>query len=170
MSANAQDLRTIYASILLKYLPSSAIELIKLLLSRETQQTMLSRLRWLPVRLDAYDGVPPEIAPYFEAVREAMARAEARPTDPQWTLAENVLDRAFQGLIREGEDIAVLEEYSASLKEIPSHYARYTVQPGDTLEMIASRYDTTPAAVAAANRITIGTSIGPGQILLVPRQ
>jgi len=141
-----------------------------LLLSRETQQTMLSRLRWLPVRLDAYDGVPPEIAPYFEAVREAMARAEARPTDPQWTLAENVLDRAFQGLIREGEDIAVLEEYSAMLKEIPSEFIRYTVKDGDTVDRIASRYDTTPAIIHEANCMTAGTSIGPGQILLVPRQ
>jgi trehalose transport system substrate-binding protein len=147
----------------------TAIELIKLLLSRETQQTMLSRLRWLPVRLDAYDGVPPEIAPYFEAVKDAVARAEARPTEPQWTLAESVLDHAFQGLIREGEEIAVLEEYSASLKEIPSRYVRYRVQPGDSLEMIASRYDTTPEAVAAANRITVRTSVGPGQVLLVPR-
>ncbi len=148
----------------------TAIELIKLLLTKETQQTMLSRLRWLPVRLDAYYGVPPEIAPYFEAVKDAMARAEARPTEPQWTLAENILDGAFQGLIRDGEDITVLEKYSAMLKEIPSEFIRYTVKDGDTVDRIASRYDTTPTIIHEANCMTAGTSIGPGQILLVPQQ
>jgi trehalose transport system substrate-binding protein len=148
----------------------TAIELIKLLLTKETQQTMLSRLRWLPVRLDAYYGVPPEIAPYFEAVKDAMARAEARPTEPEWTLAENILDGAFQGLIRDGEDIADLEKYAEMLKEIPSEFIRYTVKDGDTVDRIASRYDTTPTIIHEANCMTPGTSIGPGQILLVPRQ
>jgi trehalose transport system substrate-binding protein len=147
----------------------TAIELIKLLLSKETQQTMLSRLRWLPVRLDAYYGVPPEIAPYFEAVREAMARAEARPTEPEWTLAENILDGAFQGLIRDGEDIADLEKYAEMLKEIPSEFIRYEVKDGDTVESIARKFNTKPAIIHEANWMTAGTSIGPGQILLVPR-
>jgi trehalose transport system substrate-binding protein len=150
----------------------TAIELIKLLLSKETQQTMLSRLRWLPVRVDAYYGVPAEIAPYFEAVREAMARAEARPTEPQWTLAENILDGVFGGLIRgdEDSDSLSLEEWSAMLKEIPSEFIRYTVKDGDTVDRLASRYDTTPAIIHEANCMTPGTSIGPGQVLLVPRQ
>lgn len=150
----------------------TAIKLIKLLLTKETQQTMLSRLRWLPVRVDAYDGVPPEIAPYFEAVREAMARAEARPTEPQWTLAENILDGVFGGLIRGDEDIdsLSLEEWSEMLKEIPSEFIRYTVKHGDTVDRLASRYDTTPDIIHEANCMTPGTSIGPGQILLVPQQ
>ena len=148
----------------------TAIKLIKLLLSKETQQTMLSRLRWLPVRLDAYDGVPPEIAPYFEAVREAIARAEARPTEPQWTLAENILDRAFQGLIRDGEDIELLEKYAKMLKEIPTEFIRYTVKDGDTVESIAVKFNTMSDIIHEANCMTAGTSIGPGQILLVPDQ
>jgi trehalose transport system substrate-binding protein len=148
----------------------TAIELIKLLLSRETQQTMLSRLRWLPVRLDAYYGVPPEIAPYFEAVKDAMARAEARPTEPEWTLAENILDGAFQGLIRDGEDIADLEKYAEMLKEIPSEFIRYTVRDGDTVESIAVKFNTMSDIIHEANCMTPGTSIGPGQVLLVPQQ
>jgi trehalose transport system substrate-binding protein len=145
-----------------------AINLMELLLSKETQQELLSGLRWLPVRIDAYDALPPELASYFDAVREAMSRAEARPTEPQWTLAENCLDHAFGGLIREGESMDLLEEYSTTLKEIPSEYVRYPVQPGDTLATIARQYRTTAAIIAEANRITAGTSIGPGQILLVP--
>jgi trehalose transport system substrate-binding protein len=146
-----------------------AIELIKLLLTKETQETLLSRLRWMPVRLDAYEAAPPELAQYFMAVQDAMSRAELRPTEPQWTLVEKGLDRAFGGLIREGENISALEEYSAALKEIPSDFVRYTVQSGDTLETIARRYNTTQEFIAEANRITTHTSIGPGQILLLPR-
>jgi trehalose transport system substrate-binding protein len=148
----------------------TAIELIKLLVSKETQQALLSRLRWLPVRLDAYYGVSPEIAPYFEAVKDAMSRAEVRPTEPQWTLAENILDTAFQGLIRDGEDIADLEKHSAMLREIPSEFIRYEVKDRDTVESIAVKFNTMSDIIHEANCMTAGTSIGPGQILLVPRQ
>ena len=146
-----------------------AIKLIELLLSKETQQTMLSRLRWMPARLDAYDA-PSEQALNFQAVNEALSLAEARPTEPQWTLAENILDDAFGVLIREGKSIDVwLEVYSRRLEAIPPLIS-YTAKDGDTLEKIANRYETTPAILAEVNRMTTGTSIGLGQILLVPRQ
>ena len=149
--------------------PNQAIKLIELLLSKETQQALLSRLRWLPVRFDSYYDIPSELAPYFDAVLDAVSFAVARPTAPQWTVAEKVLDSAFGGLIREGEPIASLEEYSASMKEIPSEYIRYRVEPGDTFELIASRHNTAVAILADANLITSGTVLCEGQILLVPR-
>jgi len=147
-----------------------AIRLMELLVSKETQQDLLSRLRWLPVRTDAYGDIDPELAPYFDAVRDAMSRAKARPTDPQWTLAEDILDRAFQGLVVNGEDIGRLEEYAAELEDLPRDFVRYPVQPGDTLTTIARQYRSTAAIIAEANCMTTGTSIGQGQILLVPRR
>jgi len=148
--------------------PDKAVTLIELLLSRESQQALLSQLRWVPVRLDAYDASPPELAPYFQAVDEALSFAVLRPTEPQWAMVESVLDGAFGGLIREGEDSASLEEYCASLREIPLEYVRYPVKPWDSLEVIATKYDTTVEILAEANRITTRTSVSPGQILLVP--
>ncbi|MFQ5813496.1 MAG: extracellular solute-binding protein [Anaerolineae bacterium] len=62
--------------------PDKAIKLIELLLSIDAQKT-LSRLRWLPVRVDAYDRMPSELVPHFRAVDESLSLAVARPTVPQ---------------------------------------------------------------------------------------
>ena len=45
---------------------------------------------------------------------------------------------------------------------------RYHVQPGDTLSEIAQRYDTTPAAIAAASGISLARPILTGTTLHVP--
>ena len=83
-------------------------------------------------------------------------------------MVECVLDRAFVGLVREGEPIDSLAVYCASLEAIPLEYMRYRVEQGDTLETIAHHFNTTVEVLAEANGITPKTSIGPGQILLVP--
>ncbi len=44
----------------------------------------------------------------------------------------------------------------------------YHIQPGDTLSAIASRYGTTPAAIAAASNITLSNPITIGATLKVP--
>jgi len=151
--------------------PEESIKLMELLIGEESQQKMLSRLRWLPVRFDAYYGIPSEMAPYFRAINEALTFAELRPPTPQWTLVEEVLDWAFREIVQEGRDIdEVLKEASAALKEIPSDFMSYQVKPGDTLEALARRYNTTITTLAAANGITTTTSVYPKQILLVPEQ
>jgi LysM repeat protein len=48
-----------------------------------------------------------------------------------------------------------------------SESASHTVKRGETLWRIAQTYDTTPAAIRRANRLT-STSIRPGQRLLIP--
>ena len=145
-----------------------AVRLIELLVSKENQKAMRDKLTWMPVRLDAYDGVDPRLDPYFEAVRNAFARAEIRPTIPQWPLVEDCLNGAFQALIVEGGDIGSLAEWSSILKEISSiQYVGHRVEEGDSFESVASRYDTTPDVLAEVNRTTTQASLADGQILLV---
>ena len=147
-----------------------AIELIRLLVSKETQQRLLSDLRWMPIRLDAYDGVPTELAPYFSAVTDAMARAEARPTEPQWTLRETLLDGAFGRMIRDDDDIDPwLRVYCERLAEVPAEFDRHISQPGDTPESVADQFDADEDILRQANRMAPGTSISPGTVVLVPR-
>ncbi len=43
----------------------------------------------------------------------------------------------------------------------------YTVQPGDTLSRIAGTYGTTVSALVAANKLSNGDTIMPGQILVI---
>lgn len=45
---------------------------------------------------------------------------------------------------------------------------RYTVQAGDTLSVIASRYGVTVSAIVNINAITVSTVLRPGQVLLIP--
>ncbi len=45
----------------------------------------------------------------------------------------------------------------------------YIVQPGDTLRIIAQRYNTTVAAIVTRNNITNPDRINVGQVLIIPR-
>ena len=145
-----------------------AVELIKLLLSKEVQRALVTHLRWPPVRLDAYGEMPSEIAPYFASINEALARAEPRPPDPQWVLIEKCLDAAFQRLVVSGDSLESLDEHRRCLREVPTFCIKYQVQRGDTLAAIAQRFETTEELVAAANQMTSRSGLLPGQILLVP--
>lgn len=51
---------------------------------------------------------------------------------------------------------------------LPGQQIEYQVQPGDTLETIASLFNSTAEAIAEANEIEDPNSINIGQILLIP--
>ena len=44
----------------------------------------------------------------------------------------------------------------------------YTVQQGDTLNLIAQRFGTTAKAIADANGMSVTDTINPGQVLIIP--
>ena len=44
----------------------------------------------------------------------------------------------------------------------------YTVQQGDTLNLIAQRFGTTAQAIADANGMKVTDTINPGQVLVIP--
>ena len=144
--------------------PDTARRLMELLLSREIQKELASRLYWVPARLDALDPN----SPYLQVITNAVSVAEPRPTEPRWMIVEDILNRAYRELIREGGDIASLKGYSASLKEIPSDFFLYRVEPGDTLRTIASHHATEIDTLAVVNAIPRYTSVRPGEILLIP--
>ncbi|WP_404334252.1 LysM peptidoglycan-binding domain-containing protein [Planococcus rifietoensis] len=50
----------------------------------------------------------------------------------------------------------------------PATSVKYTVKAGDTLYSIASKYNTTVAAIASANKITNINLISVGQVLIIP--
>jgi membrane peptidoglycan carboxypeptidase len=50
----------------------------------------------------------------------------------------------------------------------PADVFYYTVEPGDTLEAIAAKFDTTVEAIAALNGINPGDPITPGTVLAIP--
>lgn len=57
----------------------------------------------------------------------------------------------------------------AKAKPKPASVVRYTVKPGDSLSLIASRNGTSVTALKSANGIS-GTMIHPGKSLVIPRR
>lgn len=55
-----------------------------------------------------------------------------------------------------------------SSEVVPQPQATYTIEPGDTLSVIADLYDVTIESLAAFNGITDVNSIRPGQQLVIP--
>lgn len=64
------------------------------------------------------------------------------------------------------------EKLAAELPQLPEservYWQQYRVRRGDTLSHIASRYDTTVYAISQANRMSVRSTIYPGQVLVIP--
>jgi trehalose transport system substrate-binding protein len=146
-----------------------AARLIELLLSRDVQRTLFERLRWMPIRFDAYPGIEGSAHQGFdEAVIEALSQAELRPTNPRWHLVAKELDRAFGALIREPSATASLATYVEALRDIPAEFSGYRVGRGESLESVALAHGLAVETLAEANGVTPGTALREGQLLLVP--
>ena len=57
---------------------------------------------------------------------------------------------------------------SATPLPIPSGYVAYTAIPSDTFELIAERFDSLPAAIAAENLLDVDAGLRPGRQIIVP--
>ena len=80
--------------------------------------------------------------------------------------ANNLSDPTF---IRVGQVLTIPQGQPGSGTVPPSgQQTTYTVQSGDTMYSIASRYNTTVAAIAQANGIVNPAYIRPGQVLIIP--
>lgn len=55
-----------------------------------------------------------------------------------------------------------------SQKDLSGKAAQTTVQPGDTLALVAARWKTPPELIAQANQLTLNNSLTLGQVLLIP--
>jgi len=81
--------------------------------------------------------------------------------------ANNLSNAAF---IRVGQVLTIPQGQPGGGSVPPSsgQQSTYTVQSGDTMYSIASRYGTTVAAIAQANGIVNPAYIRPGQVLIIP--
>src|SRR5258708_5249668 len=64
------------------------------------------------------------------------------------------------------------QRFSAEIAETPADnwvsWRRHRVEAGETLTLIAKKYRVTPAAIAAANNLEHGASLGAGEKLIIP--
>ena len=67
------------------------------------------------------------------------------------------------------QDDGVETPADSSDTAVPTAYDTYIIQSGDTLAVIAQRFNTTVEDLKAANSIAAGSRIEAGQVLLIPR-
>ncbi|RUL88636.1 extracellular solute-binding protein [Tautonia sociabilis] len=89
--------------------PELARRLASLLVEARTQRELAGWLHWIPVRQDAFDGLPDGLR---RASSIALASAVLRPADPLWPDRERALSQALRSLIAGDEEVdAILDAF-----------------------------------------------------------
>lgn len=93
-----------------------ALKLMEHLMSKEVQETLVTKLAWPASRSDAYGKVEEWQKPYFEAINDAMKVTEPRPNITWWADLEKALNDAFREIVIEGKDVKpTLDKYAGVL-------------------------------------------------------
>src|SRR5690606_37934346 len=82
----------------------AAMVFAQYLMSRETQELLITELAWPAVREDAYGVVSGWQTPYFDSVREAMVNAQARPNVVYWGAVQGIMADAWARIVQNGDD------------------------------------------------------------------
>jgi trehalose transport system substrate-binding protein len=95
-----------------------ALALMRYLMSKPIQETLVSALGWPSFRSDTYGTIEPWQAPYFAAVQEALGHAHPRPQVANWPEVDRALNAAFREIVYEGKPVAAtLERYHLQLQQ-----------------------------------------------------
>lgn len=93
---------------------TDALAFAEYLMSKAVQSTLAAELAWPSIRGDAYDGVDPALKPYWDAINEAMSKAQARPNVPYWPEVEQILGLAWTDIVMNGRDVQQRLNFYAS--------------------------------------------------------
>jgi trehalose transport system substrate-binding protein len=102
---------------------TDALAFAEYLMSKDVQSTLAVELAWPSIRDDAYDGVDPALKPYWDAINEAMSKAQARPNVPYWKDVEGIVGQAWEDIVINGMDVEKrLDFYSAEIERASSRH------------------------------------------------
>ncbi len=94
-----------------------ALKLMEHLMSKEVQETLVTKLAWPSSRSDAYGKVADWQKPYFAAINEAMKVTEPRPNITWWADLEKALNDAFREIVIEGKEVKpTLDKYAGVIE------------------------------------------------------
>ena len=82
-----------------------ALALMRYLMSKPVQESLVSALGWPSCRSDAYGTIEPWQTPYFAAAQQALGHAHPRPHVPKWSEVDRVLNGAFREVVYEGKRV-----------------------------------------------------------------
>lgn len=93
-----------------------ALKFVGYMQSKPVQAKLMAALAWPPMREDAYAEVAGWQKPYFEAVKEALAHAVARPNVPYWEDFDKAINLAAREIFLEDKPVdATLDRWAAEL-------------------------------------------------------
>ncbi|WP_069650042.1 sugar ABC transporter substrate-binding protein [Caloranaerobacter ferrireducens] len=95
-----------------------AVKFMQFLMSKETQELLVTEMGWPSCRTDAYGKVEEWQKPYFEAVKEALKVSQPRPNVTYWDTVDKALNDAFREIVIEGKDVkATLDKYAKAIAD-----------------------------------------------------
>ncbi|MCF6092787.1 extracellular solute-binding protein [Microaerobacter geothermalis] len=96
----------------------AAIEFAKFLMSKDIQEILVSKLAWPAVRSDAYGKVEEWQKPYFDAVKNALEKAEPRGNVSYWDDVQKAILDAFRDVVINGAEVKpTLDKYANQIAE-----------------------------------------------------
>jgi trehalose transport system substrate-binding protein len=95
-----------------------AIALMRYLMSKPVQETLVSNLAWPSFRSDAYGTVASWQEPYFAAVQKALQQAQPRPQVGYWAQVDRAVTGAFREIVYESRPVQnTLDRYHRELQQ-----------------------------------------------------
>jgi trehalose transport system substrate-binding protein len=95
-----------------------ALELMRYLMSKPVQETLVANLAWPSFRTDAYGTVQAWQAPYFAVIQETLPHAVPRPQVPYWAQVDRAVTGAFRDIVYDGQPVqATLDRYHRQLQQ-----------------------------------------------------
>lgn len=95
-----------------------ALKFVDYLMSKEVQETLVSKLGWPSMRSDANGKVEEWQKPYFDAISKALESAEPRPNVTYWATVDKSLNEAYKEIVIDGKDVkATLDKYSQTIQD-----------------------------------------------------
>ncbi|GAX89510.1 sugar ABC transporter substrate-binding protein [Effusibacillus lacus] len=96
-----------------------ALKFAEYLMSKDVQETLVSKLGWPSVRTDAYGKVEDWQKPYFEAVNSALQYASPRGNVPYWPTVNQAILDAFKDIVVGGKPVKeTLDIYAKKIADV----------------------------------------------------
>lgn len=95
-----------------------ALKFAEYLMSKDVQETLVSKLAWPSVRTDAYGKVADWQKPYFDAVNQALQNSTPRGNVKYWPAVNQALLDAFKDVVQNGKPVKeTLDVYAKKIAD-----------------------------------------------------
>ncbi|MBP1157648.1 MULTISPECIES: extracellular solute-binding protein [unclassified Paenibacillus] len=100
-----------------------AVSFMEYLMSKEVQETMVTKLGWPSFRSDVYGQVEDWQKPYFEATQKGLEVAVPLSNVPYWADVNKAINESLKEVVIDRKDVkTTLDKYAAVIQKAKSDY------------------------------------------------